>query len=192
MTLPVIAVIVEGHGEVDAIPGLLRRIAAEAGFTVQVRKPHRMTSSEMHTDRLGAVARIQSVATRGTGGFLVVLFDLDDHTLDDVERAAGERLGEFEHVVGVAVREYEAWLLAGVDTVSGSSLVKDDIAAHPNPESPRNAKKALSSYLTVQYKETVHQSALTAQIDLQVVAQRAPSFAEFRERIVSALKAGAR
>ena len=64
-----IACVVEGHGEVEALPVLLRRIAGEHGTAIQVRKPHRVPRSKPWDEWARAIAlqqpeRAERVAPR--------------------------------------------------------------------------------------------------------------------------------
>lgn len=63
----------------------------------------------------------------------------------------------------LAVREFEAWLLAG------------DVAVE-DPESVADAKSLLGQRLGVRYDPIVHQARLTAGLDLDRARARAPSF----------------
>ena len=72
-----IASVVEGHGEVEALPVLIRRICEEQGeYGHEVGKPHRIHRPEMHTPKVLAAVRIQR-ARVGKNGIVVVLYDAE-------------------------------------------------------------------------------------------------------------------
>jgi hypothetical protein len=75
-----IACIVEGHGEVEAVPILVRRIAERVDPTlyIQARRPLRITRSQLV--RAGELERAVELAARQVGrhGGILVLIDSDD------------------------------------------------------------------------------------------------------------------
>ena len=76
----IIACIVEGPGEVQALPILLRRIAAEVdpGTYLWMPRPYRINrSSLLRPEALERVVRIQGDRVSRTGGVLI-LIDADD------------------------------------------------------------------------------------------------------------------
>jgi hypothetical protein len=87
----------------------------------------------------------------------------------------------------MANREYEAWLLAGVESLRGVAGIRGDAGPHPDPEAPRDAKGELEQRMSIgaSYSPTVDQAALTAHLDLQNAYQRCRSF----RKLVSAFGA---
>jgi hypothetical protein len=76
---PTIASIVEGDGEVAALPKLLHRIAAEIGVT-NLRTERPIRGPRERITRAGGIERVVSAAAlrvKGNGGVLVLL-DADD------------------------------------------------------------------------------------------------------------------
>jgi len=75
-----IACVVEGHGEMESVPILIRRIAAtlDVALTVQIPHPVRITKSELL--KPGELERaVQFAALRaGAGGGILVILDGDD------------------------------------------------------------------------------------------------------------------
>ncbi len=78
--------------------------------------------------------------------------------------------------VAVAVREFESWFLGSIESLRRHDSVRDDASYDGDPERPRGAKELLSSQMVHPYRETLHQPAFAALIDLRQ-AQRVPSFA---------------
>ena len=60
-----VAVVVEGHGEVQAVPVLVRRIAAELGHGVKVPRPVRIRRNRV--DRAGEFEKAVELASRDAG-----------------------------------------------------------------------------------------------------------------------------
>jgi len=181
----VIASIVEGHGEVTGLPVLLRRIAAERhNVHVDVLKPHRVPRANMvrRTDELQKAVRLQANRVRGTGA-VIVLADADDdepEALRETLRATVEGASpSVPIVVALAVREYEAWFLAGIESLRTHPSVRDDATYDDDCEAPRNPKLRLERLMTESYGSVRHQVAFNARLDLDEVASRSSSFRQF-------------
>ena len=179
-----LALIVEGHGEVESCPVLVRRIAQELGRAVQVLHPIRVPKSRLL--RPGEMERALELALRKLQGFgaIMVLLDADD----DCVKVAGVRelIRARRHVhlpvaVVYAVREYEAWFLAGLEALQGRRQIRAGVDAPQNPESISGAKEYLQRCLEPgrHYAETVDQPALTQLMDLDLVRTRSRSFDKF-------------
>lgn len=108
-----IAPIVEGHGEVEAVRVLLRRIRADLDIARPVRFPR---TRLVQRDELQRAARIARTNIRAEGAILLIL-DADE----DCAGELGPRLLGFLTDAGLGVpsfvvaivREFEAWLVAG-------------------------------------------------------------------------------
>ena len=182
--MPTIITIVEGSGEVQAVPILIRRIAevATPGLFPDVPKPIRV-----RRDRIlkpGEIERYVELAANQAGpdGRILILLDADDDCPRELasgllRRAAAVRSDRRVQVV-LAKMEYEAWFLAAADSLAGSRGFGEDITAPGNPESIRNAKGWLTERMPPgrSYKELRDQPALTARFDLGQARRSAPSF----------------
>jgi hypothetical protein len=87
--------------------------------------------------------------------------------------------------VVMAVREFEAWFLAGAASLAGKRSLPADLAPPRDPESPRNAKGWLDERMENGYSETIDQPALTATFDLLAARSASSSF----DKLVRALGA---
>lgn len=188
MNRPVVASIVEGHGEVEAVPELLRRIARELlGLEIECLRPHRVPRPKIPRPlELGRAVRLQGARVGGGPGGVLVLLDADD---DDPARLRQEvqSIADDEApgvaVVVVAVREFEAWFLAAAESLRPHRSVRGDAAFAGDPESPRDAKGELQRLMTEAYGEVRHQVAFCALLDLDAARERSPSFAELVEAV---------
>ncbi|MBO3723855.1 DUF4276 family protein [Actinomyces bowdenii] len=188
----IVGSVVEGHGEVMALPELLRRIAYEASiFDIEVRQPHRVGRDHMKSAKVRDAVRMlwKRIEQGGGAGIVVVLYDSDDDDPEECVEATRTALEGHEAVVAVAVREYEAWFLAGIESLRGHRAIKDDAVYDKDPEVKRGAKEALEKQMVEKYVETRHQVAFSAELDLDTAAKRSPSFARFREQYLEALAA---
>jgi len=182
--------IVEGYGDRTALPLIVRKIAHNLGvFDIDIRTPHRLNRSDMTTPKVGAAARIQRAGI-GVDGFVIVLYDSDDDDPETTETATRKIISEAgeDAIVCVAVREFEAWFLAGISSLRGAASVRDDASFDGDPESPRDAKGRLEDAMTETYKETLHQARFAAQLDLDLAAGRSPSLRRFIELVSDQLR----
>ena len=174
--------VVEGHGEVKAFPVLLRRLikAAEA-WDVGIGAPVRQPRSRL-VGREGLRAAVRLARRQPDCCAILILLDGDDDCPAELGPrlrawAADEAAGRPFEVV-IAHREYEAWFLAGLETLCGMSGIPGTAARHPRPEEPRDAKRELERRMGPQgsYLETVHQAAFSARFSLASAWRRSRSF----------------
>lgn len=93
----VIASIVEGYGEVAALPLLVRKVALEVyGIAaVEIAKPHRVPRNQMQSQVLCRAAEMQRARIVNGGGVLV-LADSDDDDPDDLALSLAKAAGSLE------------------------------------------------------------------------------------------------
>ena len=171
--------VVEGHGEVEAVPVLLRRLLTEAQIAgVVVGKPIRRTRSELATEE-GLARSIALARGQPNCAAILVLFDGDDDCPAELgptaQRWANAAARNVPCAVCIAHREYEAWFLATLDSLRHKAT-KKDAQPHPRPEVPRNAKREVERRMGVSYKETIHQPAFSEEFRLSDAFGRCRSF----------------
>jgi hypothetical protein len=182
MTTPFIC-LVEGHGEVQAVPLLVRTIAArvrpELALKITAQRVPRQNL--VQGDDLERWIQRNARKAAGTGAILV-LFDSDDDCPAELgpallQRASAARPG-FPVSVVLAHREYEAWFLAAAESLRGQRGLPDDLEPPPDPEAIRGAKEWLQDRTPQdqKYSPTADQPALTALLDLERARSRSPSF----------------
>lgn len=174
--------IVEGHGEVSAVPELLRRLLQQSGaHEIGVGKPIRRTRSEL-VQESGLRKSVRLALLRPDTGAVLILFDSDDdcpkQLAPQIEAWAKSEAGTVPCAVVIAHREYEAWFLAAVESLRNRRGIRADALQHPNPESPRNAKKEieLRMHAGASYSETIDQAPLTALFDMRSAYAHCRSF----------------
>lgn len=175
-----LGLIVEGHGEVAALPVLVRRIAHEViGTHVSVAQPLRLLRGKLAKEH--ELKRAVELVARKTAprGPILVLLDADEDCPKEVGPRllpwAREQRRDREIAVVVAKIELESWFLAAIESLDGSRGLHVSGEERPAPETIRNAKGWLSKRMTRGYSETVDQPAFAAILDLEQ-ARRAPSF----------------
>lgn len=176
---PTLAPIVEGHGEVRAVPVLLRRIALEMfGCHVTVSSPWRLPVNLMHREALAPIVHVLAERVGESGG-VIVLRDADDDDPNETRSDLNQLLHELapeRAAAAVAVREFEAWFLGSIVSLRSHRSVRDDASFEGDPEGKRDAKGALSAQMTESYRPTLHQPSFAAEMDIQMARSRCPSF----------------
>jgi hypothetical protein len=187
-----IGCIVEGHGECESVPILIRRIARrfDPGLAVDV-PTIRVTKSKLV--RSGELERAVELAARrieADGGILVVLDSDDDCPAQLapalVARARAAR-GDLPCAVVLPNREFESWFLAAARSLRGYRGLPDDLDTPPQPESIRGAKEWLNEQMSTGAYSKVDQASLTAVFDLDS-ARRAPSFDKCYREVIRLLE----
>jgi hypothetical protein len=186
-----LACIVEGDGDVQAVPIAIRKIVHEINPGLGL-KIHPLRIPRTKLVKPGELERSVELAARrvGRSGAILVLVDSDD---DCPATLGPELLARARNVrpdlpisVVLAKREFEAWFLASARSLRGLRGLASDLAPPPEPESIRGAKEWLTARMTTGrgYTETLDQSALTASLDL-LQARAAPSFDKFFRDVVA-------
>ncbi|HAB18871.1 MAG TPA: hypothetical protein DCE44_20820 [Verrucomicrobiales bacterium] len=179
-----IAAIVEGDGEVGAVPVLLRRYADLSGWPGRIFIPPVIRQPASKLFKPGQLERVVELAARklgGPGGILVLL-DCED---DCPAQLGPTLLGRVRNArpdlpsaVVLAHREYEAWFLGAASSIAGQRSLPKDLRPHPSPESIRACKEWLSDQMPrgSAYNEVEDQPALTALFDLEAARHACRSF----------------
>jgi Domain of unknown function (DUF4276) len=196
-----IAAIVEGHGEMRALPVLLRRIVAEsADASVAVDPaPWRIPRGTLLGSNEQELCRALDVlaSPARSGGGTLILFDGDDDCPATLAPRFAQRVRRLrpDLAIGtvIAHREYEAWFLAAAASCAGHCGLAKDIADHPAPEAVADCKKWLTERMprTSPYKETLHQAKLSAVFDWQRARRTAPSLDKLCREMERLIRGGA-
>lgn len=188
--------IVEGHGEVAAVPILLRRLTSwvdpsaflNIGQPIRTKKDRFLRRDEEFSRHL----QLASVKA-GEDGWILILLDADDDCPVELARQviakASRILARGNFSVVVANREFEAWFLAAAGSLSGTRGFELAPGTTVDSESPRDAKGWLSARMGASgYGETSDQPAFCAEMDIDEAHRNSRSFrklcSEWR-RIVS-------
>ena len=181
-----IYLIVEGDGEVQAVPELIRRILYEKfnRYDVVLAKPYNAHGNGNLTV-VGGLERFLGLTRRQSDciGVLALLDAEEEHLkcppsliLQLARRTRKLRL-PFPAVVVCAVCEYESWFLTSLHTI-GANFLNPEAVYTGDPEHECGAKGWLSHQMPPGqiYKETQDQVRMTTQLDLAVVESRSGSF----------------
>ena len=179
-----IATIVEGDGEVAALPILLRRLAAEwtpsaainVLLPIRVRRDKFVNKNEEFRRQL-----LLAAAKCGEEGWILILLDADDDC--PASRGAEILQKAQQHVphrrlsVVLANREFEAWLIAAAQSLNGIRGFSAAPGEQTQAEIRRNAKGWVRERMrSGTYSEILDQPAFAARIDLQQAFDNSRSF----------------
>ena len=179
-----VTAIVEGDGEVIALPVLLRRLNewltpelfVDVGYPIRVRRDRFLNKEDEFRRHLSLAAN-----KCGDQGWILILFDADDDCPAELGRdilARAQRIAPHRKIsVVLANREYEAWFIAAAESLQGSRGFNYDPTNLVDPERPRDAKGWINACMANRsYGEITDQPAFSAQIDLQLAFDRSRSF----------------
>lgn len=163
---PVLACLVEGHGDVAAVPVLIRRTDPLVHVPRPIRVKRQKIVQQGELERYLQIAEANIVDGGGVGGILLVLdadqdcaAQLGPQLLDRMCNAIPDRPA----AVVVAVREFESWLVAGLAETDNF------------PDESRPSKGWLAAR-DGRYVETIDQPRLSATFDMARAFQRSRSY----------------
>ena len=191
-----IGCIVEGHGEVEAVPVLIRRIVENLypELSITIELPIR-TSRNLVVKPGELERRVELAARRISGqGAIFIILDSDDDCPaqlgPELLHRASQAHSDLPIAVVLAKHEFEAWFLASAESLRGRRGLRNDLNSPDNPEAIRGAKEWLRQQMQSgrTYRETRDQPALAALFDLEQ-ARRADSFDKCYRDIVRLLDA---
>jgi hypothetical protein len=186
----VVSSIVEGDGEVVALPILLRRLHEwrSPALRAEVLRPIRVKRDQFLNKEDEFKRHLQLAAAKcGDDGWVLVLLDADD---DCPAQKGAEVLARANAVIphrAVAVvfanREFEAWFIASAMSLNGQRgflcRANDD---RVEAEIPRNAKGWMGERMAGGgYGETTDQPAFAARFDMALAYERSRSFRKLCE-----------
>jgi hypothetical protein len=201
MTRNKIYAIVEGHGEANRPQGsvkpatvvLISKLLTELHhwtlFSVEKRPPFRLPYGQFFRgDKLERAIRLHK--SYEDCAALLILLDMDDDCAKEKSMELVTRIRAMESLpfsvsVTCAVREYEAWFLASLETIQPGHCYEGD------PELRRDAKGWLKRHFG--YRPTRDQSAYTEGLDIALALGRSRSFRRLYhafEEIIEASQTG--
>lgn len=180
-TKPVL--ILEGPGDGEAVPELLRRLSDFQVFPVS--KPIK-NQSVGKLAPAGELERFVNYALGREGDSVLILVDADEHCAKDIAERWSKRIAALKPSkkvgLGLFVREYESLFLACIDLIAkrypnyGWHL--DEWSMDQNHETPRGVKERLSGMMRKGkgYKATMDQAKFTSIIDFKRLNEKCRSF----------------
>ena len=191
--------IVEGHGEVGALPQLLRRVGQwkTPNHFPNILSPIRVRKDRFLNKDDEFRRHIQMASHKcGKEGWILILLDADDDCpmelgLQILERAK-QHLPHRPISVIIANREYEAWFIASAASLDGRrGFHFDPDNTVMDAESRRDAKGWIKARMESRaYREITDQPAFTATMDLEQAFKGSRSFRKLCSEWVSQVTPG--
>jgi len=175
--------IVEGQGEIAAVPLLVRRLGAilrpnlDMNVLRPIRVPRNKVIKQGELERAIEFAMRQSRPPR----VLLILLDSDDDPPcifgpDLAARALKARSDVIFSVV-LANREFESWFLSALESLQGCCGLAKNLLSLTNSETKRDAKGELSKHMKDRiYSPVPDQAKLTAKFDMDLARRNSDSF----------------
>ena len=185
----IIPSIVEGHGEVKALPVILRRLLPFLApqKTWQVPEPIRIPKGSFlnrpdERRRALDLAAIKGSAAKSS--FILILLDSDGAC---PAVGAPALLAQCRNVrndqqmaLTFAHHEFEAWFIAAATSLRSVRGLPTDLTRPDNPEAIQDAKGWLKQRRTGRvYSPTIDQPAFASLFDMDEARRHAPSFDKF-------------
>jgi|ERR1035438_8209912 hypothetical protein len=190
-----IAPIVEGKGEVEAVPKLLDRLFRESkceGYlavnpAIRVKAGSFLKQEDYFGRHVELAARKAKAHPHGT---VLVLLDCEDDCPARVGPALLQRARKVRSdvpiMIALAYREYETWFLAAARSLRSIAGLPTDLEPPVNPECIRGAKEWLGARMTGGYDPIEHQPLFTDHFSL-TQASAVRSFARLKRSLDSFL-----
>jgi len=177
----VIIPLVEGQGDVAAVPVLLRKLLKASGhYGWQPGPPMRVGGLLKLRQNLARTAEALRIKLRaGEGHAVLVLLDLDRDGCPRAEALAlAAELAAFglpgPVAVVLAYREYEEWLVASLPSIAPTTPLLPDALRR---DYPAESKPGVKEWLTRQmpagfiYRETIHQEAFSQHLSPELARE---------------------
>ena len=184
-----IGALVEGHGEVQALPALLRRLGPWLAPDLFLDVPPPMRVPRDQLTRAETLRKpLELMANKGgPGAPILILLDGDDDCPAKLgpEVAALAAALRPDRTIGVVIahREFEAWFLAGAASLRGVRGLPHDFDCPFDPEGVRDAKGWLGDRMAQPYSPRVDQAALASHLDLATALPRSPSLRKLAREV---------
>ena len=185
--------IVEGKGDAEAIPLLVRRVLYEHGIFGVQTAPRPKTKVEIGKLRqLGQIERYIDYCNRESGDSILLAIDSDDVCPVEIAREFRNRIRQTRLRKPVSIclfnREYESIFLPSIHLIAAKypEFKWRTLAVPMDIEAIRNVKGALSEMMPTDraYKPTRDQARFTDAIDLGKTRAASRSFQHFENSVL--------
>ena len=191
MTHLVVAPIVEGQGDVEALPLLLRRISTAfcPGASIEVFKPIRQPASSLVKADDDCLKNAVELAAGKLAGnrhatatkMILILIDADGRCAaqlgPELKRRAQEYASHLDIASVIAVDEFETWFVACAESLTKYLDISPNEEIPKYPEKTRLKTKWIEDHFRgVRYNKPADQPKFCAAMDLTLCHKRSPSF----------------
>lgn len=199
----VVAPIVEGHGEVEAVPVLLRRLIPHywPDIGIDVIRPIRQPRDRLVQNKDGcldksvqlAAAKLVQRQPDRSSCMILILCDADD----DCARILAEGMrfvsGQYAQTLCIQISEvlavpaFETWFAGAAESLRRFLKIENSFSANPEVAGYRKSWVE-TRFCGVKYSETVDQPKMTAAMDLDLCRERCSSFDKLVREIEKAVQ----
>lgn len=188
-----VVTIVEGDGEVPALPVLLRRIALwkTPGIYPEIPTPIRVRRERFLNRDDEFVRYLRLAASKCSDeGWILILLDADDdcpaQRAPEIATRARALVPNHKVSVVLANREYEAWFIAAAESLNGERGFAFAAQEGLDAEAPRDAKGWIRQRMAGRnYSEILDQPAFSAIMNLEQAFNGCRSFRKLCREWVS-------
>lgn len=184
--------IVEGHGDIEAVPVLIRRILEHHNhFDVTILRPHKrgdLPKIKANFDKCFKMAIKEKAAIIWIIDFDCADCDCVAEEADQLYQKANAIHAEWPFRVAFMVKEFETLFLSEPDaTRSVLKEISKTTVFPEDPEAIRDAKGWLSRAMPsgYTYKETIHQAKLAAVVDLTRLKHNSASYRHLEKSVLA-------
>jgi hypothetical protein len=184
-----VGVIVEGHGEYQAVRRLLERVWYEilSGDYLDVLGPYRKHQGNL-LEEAGLKATVDTAkidlgleTADGPRKLVLILVDAEDRCPKTVApqlvQWAREARSDADVACVMPCPMFETWFVAAAASLAGvRNGLPADVTTPENPEGNGHGKGWIKKRLPRKYKETVDQPRFAAKMDLALCRRNSPSF----------------
>lgn len=186
-----VAVVVEGDGDVVAVPVLLRRLWSELGgefieiLSPPIRRKRDQFERQIELNKAVGLAavKLKHSPPSEDPSLVLLLFDRDPspqppcHLAPQASRWAVQAYGHLDIDCVVANIEYETWFVAAAESLAKFIELDENEPIPDAPEAQRCGKKWIESrFRGAKYSETQDQPRMSAAMDFAMARRRSPSF----------------
>ncbi len=188
--------IVEGHGEVEAFPQLLRRIAGDFNvYDLRILRPIRAKRGDFNKqEKTTQLIKLAKSKIPTVPAVIIVLFDADTscakECAEQVRQWASTIIRDIPIFIVVPVQEYESWILGGLEGLKGYNHISSEPETFKYPEKIRNAKWRVSQQMVgnFSYSETIDQVKFSSQFSLPDAYSKCRSFRKLIKDCIAIFK----
>lgn len=183
-----VGVIVEGHGEYEAIRKVLERIWYEllGGDHIEVLRPFRQPQRTLFREEkfkatVDAVKiKLGPDTPEGPRKLVLILIDAEEKCPKDLAPRlltwAREARSDADIACVLPNPMFETWFAAAASSLGGVNDLPADLEVPQDPEGKRLGKGWIKKHLPRKYSATVDQPRFAAKMDLAVCRANSPSF----------------
>jgi hypothetical protein len=191
MSAVFIAPIVEGKGEVEAVPKLLHRLHRQSlrqgvllvNPAIRVKAVSFVNDENYFRRYVELASRKAQAQPRGN---VMILLDCEDDCAGNLGPQLLARArkvhSQIPFTVVLAHREYETWFVAAAPSLRLVAGLPADLEAPPAPEAIRGAKEWLAARMPAGYDPPNHQPLFTEHFSLAQAAG-VPCFARLQRKV---------